>query len=193
MTLAESLKSNLIGDIDPNLLVLKLILALALILIGIAIGRLINAGLKKIFVKISLEKKIKTGICDLIRAIIRWSVYIAFFIFGISQFGISITRTISNVLITIPSFVGALVILIVGFGLAHFLKKIINESGARQVNNLSEIIFYFVVYVSGVYALKTVFIPLDYSFSNNLILVLTASLGIGGTYFFLKKHFESKN
>src|SRR3989344_5172162 len=106
MTLAESLKSNLIGDIDPNLLVLKLILALALILIGIAIGRLINAGLKKIFVKISLEKKIKTGICDLIRAIIRWSIYIAFFIFGISQFGISITRTISNVLITIPSFVG---------------------------------------------------------------------------------------
>lgn len=193
MTFLESLKANLLGDVDLNLLILKFILSLSLILIGIAIGRIVNAGLKKLFAKIGLEKKIKRGICDLVRAIIRWSVYVAFFIFGISQFGISFTETISNVLIVIPSFVGALVILIVGLELAHFIRRIISESGAKQVSVLSEIIFYFVIYVSGVYALKTVFIPLDYAFSNNVILILTASFGIVGAYFLIKKHFESKS
>ncbi|MBU2458977.1 MAG: hypothetical protein KKB29_01285, partial [Nanoarchaeota archaeon] len=171
MDLGELLKTNFVGSIDTRLLILKVIFAVGLIVVGVIFGRIVNIGLKKFFDKIELETKIKKGICDLTRAIIRWSIYTAFFIGGISQLGISTTKTVTNVLVIVPSFVGALIILIVGFGLAYFLRRIINESGAKHISALSESMFYFITYVSSVYALKTVFIPLG-EISNSIILVL---------------------
>ncbi|MBU1252437.1 MAG: hypothetical protein KJ905_00840 [Nanoarchaeota archaeon] len=189
MDLGELLKTNFVGSIDTRLLILKVIFAVGLIVVGVIFGRIVNIGLKKFFDKIELETKIKKGICDLTRAIIRWSIYTAFFIGGISQLGISTTKTVTNVLVIVPSFVGALIILIVGFGLAYFLRRIINESGAKHISALSESMFYFITYVSSVYALKTVFIPLG-EISNSIILVLTASFGIVGAYFIIKRNLE---
>jgi len=189
MDFRELLRTNVIGSVDPQVLVLKVILAVGLIAVGIVLGGIVNLSLKKLFDKIGLEKHIKTGIRDLIRAILRWSIYIAFFILGVSRLGISTTKAITNVLVVVPSFVGALVILMAGFGLAYFLRRIINESGANRISALSEAVFYFVTYVASVYALKTVFIPLG-TISDNVILILTATFGIVGAYFIIKKNIE---
>ncbi|MBU2504127.1 MAG: hypothetical protein KJ879_03705 [Nanoarchaeota archaeon] len=189
MDFRELLKTNFIEKIDTRLLILKVILAVGLIVMGVIFGRIVNIGLKRFFDRIGLEKKIKKGVCDLIRAIIRWSIYTAFFIGGISQLGISTTKAVTNVLVIVPSFVGALLILMTGFGLAYFLRRIINESGEKHINALSESMFYFIIYISGVYALKTAFIPIE-EISNNIILVLTASFGVVGAYFIIKRNLD---
>lgn len=189
MDIVDLIKTNLLGDLDPNLLILRILLALGLVIIGLIFGNLINFGLKKLFKKIELEKKIRIGILDLFRAIVRWSVYIIFLGLGLTQLGTTnLTQSIMSVLIIVPTFMGALIIIIIGFSIAHFLKRIIKESGINGVGILSEFVFYFVIYLSGVYALKIALVSMGEQVTNYLIMILTAVFGIVGAYLFIKKN-----
>lgn len=189
MSLVDWIKTNLFGGLDLNLIILNVLFALGLVIVGLIFGKLINFGLKKLFRRIGLEKKIKIGILDLFRAVIRWSVYVIFLGLGLAQLGTSnLTQAIMSVLIIVPTFIGALIIIIIGFSIAHFLRRIIRESGISGVDTLSEFIFYFVIYLAGVYAIRIALVSMGEQITNYLVMILTAVFGIVAAYFFIKKH-----
>ena len=188
MAIVEFIKQNLIGDLDLNLLTLRVLLALGIIILGVICGKLVNSGLKKLFQKLELEKKIKIGILDLFRAIVRWCIYTVFLIWGLSQLGITdLTKSITSVLIIIPAFIGALIVIIIGFSVAYFLRRIIKESGIKGIEGLSEVVFYFVIYIAGIYAMKTALISFGEQLANYLIMILTGAFGVAIAYFFIRK------
>jgi hypothetical protein len=192
MDIVGFVRENLLGGIDTNLLILRILVSVGIIILGVIFGKLVNFGLKRLFKKIELEKKIKGGILDLFRAIIRWSIYLVFLVAGLSQLGTTnLTKTITSVLIIIPTFVGALILIIAGFSIAYFLKRIISESGIKNVEPLSEVVFYFVIYLAGIYALKTALVSFGDSLTNYLIMILTAVFGLVGAYFVIKKNKSS--
>ena len=189
MGVGESIKQSLFGNVDTNLLILKIFFVLSIIIAGVICGKLVNFGLKRLFKRIELEKKIKGGILDLFRAILRWSIYVIFLTFGLNQLGTTnLTKAIMSLLIVMPTFVGALIILVIGFGIAHFLRKVLDESGIKNIELLTSTIFYFVVYIAGVYAVKTALVSFGEPFTNYLIMILTAVFGIVGAYFIIKKN-----
>ena len=188
MGIIETIQQNLFNGIDTNLLILRLMLSIGIILLGVIAGKLVNLGLKRLFRRAELEKRIKSGILDLFRAIVRWSIYTVFFIWGLTQLGTNtLTQAIMSILIIIPTFVGALILIITGFSIAYFLKRIIRESGIKGVEILSEAIFYFVVYISGIYAIKIALVSMGEQTTNYIVLILTAVFGTIGAYFLIKK------
>ena len=179
---------NPLTDIDINQLILKGIIAIALIILGICLGKIITFGLKKISQKLDLNKKIRGSFIDLFVVVIRWSIYIIFFSFGLNQLGIpSLTNFFTSILITIPAFVGALILLTIGFIIAVYLREVIEDSEVTGWDLISKIIFYFVLYLSGVYALKTALISFDENTTNILIITLTAVISTAIAFFITKK------
>ena len=180
--------TGLFGNVDTKILLPKIFISIGIILIGIVLGKFISIGLKKLSAKIEFEKKVKKNMIDLFLIVVRWSVYIIFFSFGLNYLNISnLTKNITNVLITIPTFVGALILIIFGFSVAYFLKRIILNTEINGVTIVSEVVFYFVVYISGVYAVKTALISLGEQATNYLIMILTAVFAGAGAYHLIKK------
>ncbi|MDO8528913.1 MAG: hypothetical protein Q7S06_03420 [Nanoarchaeota archaeon] len=180
--------TGLFKNVDIKVLLPRGLISIGIILFGIVIGKLVTSGLKKLFMKIELEKKVKKSLTDLFLIIIRWSIYIIFFSLGLNYLDISnLTKNITNILITIPTFVGALILILLGFSVAYFLKKVILTTEIKGVEIVSEVVFYFVVYITGVYAIKTALIPLGEQITNYLIMILTGVFGGAGAYLLVKK------
>lgn len=180
--------TGLFENVDTTVILPKIFISIGIIILGIVLGKLVSVGLKKILIKTELDKKIKKNLIDLFLTIIRWSIYIIFFSFGLNYLNISnLTKNITNLLMTIPTFVGALILILIGFSVAYFLKKIILSTEINEAAIVSEIIFYFVVYISGVYAIKTALISLGEQVSNYLIMILTAVFAGAGAYILIKK------
>jgi len=163
-------------------------IATLLIIAGIFLGSIISIGLKKLSQKLDLSKYIRGSFIDLSIGVIRWSVYIIFLTFGLNQLQIpTLTNFFTSILITIPAFAGALILLVLGFALAYYLRGVIKNSEVKGCETLSQIIFYFVLYIFGVYALKTALISFSESTTNFLIITLTATISLGIVYLIVKK------
>ena len=89
--------------------------------------------------------------------------------------------------ITIPAFTGALALLAIGFMIAVYLREVIEDAEVTGWDLISKMVFYFVLYVFGVYALKTALISFDETTTNFIILILTAVISSAVAYGYVKK------
>ena len=119
---------------------------------------------------------------------ITWSVYVLFIYLALVELNIPLfTRWLTSILIAFPSFTGALILLVVGFTIATYLKGVIEESRIPEYKTLANIFWFFVLYVFGVFAIKTALISVDPTTVNYLIIILTAVIGIGVVYWKIRK------
>lgn len=170
-----------------NQLLINIFVAIILIIIGIILGRAINAGLKRLFQKLELNKKIRGSFVDLFLVVIRWSIYIIFISLGLNRLEVPVVTTyFTNILITIPAFTGALVILALGFAIAIYLRDVIEDAEVTGWDLISKVVFYFVLFIFGVYAIKTALISFDESTTNIIIVILTAVVSTTIAYIFSK-------
>jgi len=175
-------------DVDMNLFLIKFLLAILFIIVGIFLGKIIKYILKKISDRLELEKKVKGSFIDLFLTVVKWSIYIIFVNMALIQLPIpSLTILLSKILIVIPALVASLVIIAIGFGIAVYLREIIEDSEVTGWKILSQYFFLFILYVAGVYALKIALISLDDLISNILIGVFSVIVGVGVAYYFVKK------
>jgi hypothetical protein len=180
-------------DLTFNELVVRGFTALGIIILGILLGQLLDYLLRKLSDKVNIKKHIKGGFIDLTLFIIRWSVYIVFINLGLHQLQIpAITDYFSSILTAIPAFTGGLLLLILGFAFAFYLKKIIkiSEEGPGW-EFISQAVFFFVLIIFAVYALRIALVLLDDFTRNIILIILTTICSAGAVYYFVNR--ELKN
>ncbi len=188
------LNYQLVNGIDFNQLLIKGLFAIIIVVLGVILGRLISLGLKKLTKKIELNQKMRGSFIDLIIGVIRWSVYIIFLNLALNELGIpALTNVFTKALIVVPAITGALFILVIGFVIAVYLREVIEDVEMNGWQILSKLIFYFIIYVFAVYALKTALISFDSSTTNLIVLILTLVIGSAGAYVIAKKEIKRVN
>jgi len=180
---------NLVESYTPitierlNDILIKVPLSALILLMGVVLGKTLNFGLRRLSQKVELSKHIRGSFIDLFLVIIRWSIYIIFLNLALDQLQIpALTTFFTAVLVTIPAFVGAIILVVIGFSLAHYLKKIVLNSEIKTAESFSQVMFYFVLYMFGVYALKTAMISFEPYLTNNVVLIFTLVLVITVSY-----------
>ena len=161
--------------------------AIILIIAGLFFGRLIGTGLKKLVSKIDLNKKIKGSLVNLFVGVIKLSIYIFFITLALNQLRIpSLTSALISFLIVIPAFTGALIIITIGFEIAIFIKKVIEESEIKEHWILSALLFYFIIFISLIYSLKVALISINNETTHYLIIILSTIISVIVGYLFIK-------
>lgn len=179
-------------DADVNGLILRAFLAVAILLTGIFLGKIVSYLINKIVKGFNIDKKIRPSFVGLIAVVIRWSIYFGFLSMALKGLNIpAFTDVLTNVLITIPAFVGALILIGVGFAIAIYLRKVVEDSEMVEGETLSKSLYYFVLYVFGVYAINLALVSFDKLVRNWITIILTTIMVAALTYVVIKH--ESKN
>ena len=169
------------------------VVAIFLIIAGLFLGRLIGTGLKRLVSKLDLNQKIKNSFVNLFIGVIKISIYIFFITLALNQLQIpSLTNALISFLIVIPAFTAALIIITIGFEIAVFIKKVIEESEIKEHKILSELLFYFIIFISLIYSLKIALISISKETAHYLIIVLSTIISIILGYFFVKNYTTKK-
>lgn len=179
---------NSITGMSYNEIIFNSIIALSLVILGIIIGKLVGYGLKKIISKLEILQKIRPVFISLFIGILRWSIYLIFFAIAIENLQIpTLSVFVSKTVIIIPAIVFSTILIAIGFSIATFLQRLIHESQIKEAHLLSGILFFFILLIFGIYALKVALLPFDPTTVNYLILVLTTVISIALAYMFVKK------
>ena len=177
-----------IGDLMASPILLNIITAVILIVVGIIVGNIVGYALRKAVDKARIEKAKGYSFFRLFITIIKWSIYILFLNLALNQLEVpQFTNWLTDVLVIIPALVGALLLIIVGFVIAIYLKDSIEDSKVEGWQMLSNIFFYFVLYVFMVFAFKTALISLDKNTVNLLVIILTTIMAAGIAYWKIKR------
>jgi len=168
---------------------LEIFLAVIILLIGIFLGKFVAYILSKIVKTADIEKEIRPSFLKLIITVIKWSIYIIFVNLALSQFSIpQISGLVTKVLVVIPALTAALVLIGIGFAIAIYLREVVEDSEVTEWKTLSIYIYYFVLYIFGVYALNLALISIDSLFRNILVVLLTAIIGVSVAFVSVKKY-----
>jgi hypothetical protein len=178
----EGVQQNVANfGIDTVILLPNLITAIALLLIGIFIGKFSKWILKKILVSgFKLGTLIKVEIIDTFASIIKWVIYIVFLQSAVTVLSIPLlSKYLGTALGIISGLIGSIVILIVGYALANFLKVKLENTKLENISLLGSILFFFIVYVSLVLAIQSALVGSgeEENLSQNVILIVTALFG----------------
>ena len=179
---------NPFANLDINQLIINIIFAIIIIVVGFFLGKIIEIGLKKLSQKLELSKSIRGSFIDLFLVVIKWSVILIFANIGLTRLEIPLlTKFFTSILITIPAFTGALVLLAIGFAIAIYLRDVIEDAEITGWDLISKVVFYFVLYVFGIYALKTALISFDEQTTNWIVIILTGVITAAVSYIIAKK------
>ncbi|MEK6953351.1 MAG: hypothetical protein AABX29_10160 [Nanoarchaeota archaeon] len=193
MTLFDSVKEALLGKLSATEItsaefLADLLIAIFLVIIGIFVGKIIKFILRKVMEKTKINSIIKQSFINLFLVVIKWSIYILFINLALIQLNIpTITSWLTTILGVIPALTGALIIISVGFAIATYLRKIISESKIEGWHMLSQIFFFFIIYIFMVLAFRTALISLNDKFIINvLLIVFTILSGIALLIYYFK-------
>lgn len=174
--------------INTENLIWKIILFIALIILGFIIAKIISYSLNKFFKRAEVEKALSKNFVDLFINVVKWSIILLFINFSINTLNIPfLINFITPILTIIPAFVGGLILIGLGFIIALYLKEVIEESKIKEKDIFSKIIFYFVLYVFIIFSFKTVMINQDKNLVNQLILIISVISACGITFWYAKK------
>ncbi len=167
---------------------LDVFLAIVFLLLGIFLGKFVAYVLSKIVEATDVEKEVRPSFVRLIITVIRWSIYIIFINLALNQFSVEgLSNVVTSMLVVIPAMTAALVLIGIGFAIAIYLREVIEDSEVTGWKTLSIYIYYFVLYVFGVYALNLALISIDSLFRNILVILLTAIVGISVAFNLVRK------
>jgi hypothetical protein len=174
------------GNFDNILF--SVIIAVGVLIVGIFLGGFVSYLIKRVVKGTDIEKDIRPSFVRLIVAVIRWSIYIVFLDVAIRQLPFpSIEEFLGEILLVIPAFIGALILIGIGFAIAIYLRDIVEDSEVSEWKDLSQYLYYFVLYVFGVYAVNLALIAVDAFIRNILIVALTVIVGGAVAFNVIKK------
>ncbi|MFH1500560.1 MAG: hypothetical protein ABIE22_01290 [archaeon] len=160
----------------------NLIIAVVLLVMGFVLGKVVKLILRKMLARAGIRRETKNNFYFLFLIIIEWSIYILFINFALIQLDIpALTQWITSILFVIPALTGALLLISIGFIIGTYLKGLIEDSKIEGGEWLSQIFFFFVLYVFMIFAFKTALISMDKDTVNFLLIALSIIVGIGVT------------
>lgn len=175
-------------NVDFNTVLANLVFALILLIVGVLLGNLAKFILKKIAKKAKISISRGYNFYQLFITVITWSIYILFLNLALIQLDVPLlTNWLTSILVVIPALTGALLLIAAGFIIATYLRRVIEDSKIEGWKILSQIFWYFVLYVFVVFAFKTAFISYDPKTISYLILILSAIVGSAVAFVVAKK------
>jgi len=185
------LKNLTLFNMTLNQFIVRIIFAAILIFIGVILGKFVRKATTKLLRQIKIKERAGGSFFNLLVWVIQVSIYILFFNLALAQLNIpALTNWLISVLIIIPACVGALILIGLGFAVAVYLRGIVEDSDVIGWRVLSMILFYFVIYISIIYAFKSALISIDAQVSNSIIIILTAIVGAGVAYYHVSNRGE---
>jgi hypothetical protein len=181
-------KIGVLGLENIDQIIVNSILAIILLGVGILLGKFLEKILKRAVERTSIEREIKPSFVNLFISVIKWSIYVIFVNLALTQFHIpALTDWLVSALVIIPALTGAIVLIWVGFAIASYLERAIEESRIHGWEVLSKVFFYFVLYLFLFFAIKMAFVGQDRDFVNTILLIFTVIVGAAVAWWNIKK------
>ena len=181
-------KIGVLGLENIDQIIVNSILAIILLGVGILLGKFLEKILKRAVERTSIEREIKPSFVNLFISVIKWSIYVIFVNLALTQFHIpALTDWLVSALVIIPALTGAIVLIWVGFAIASYLERAIEESRIHGWEVLSKVFFYFVLYLFLFFAIKMAFVGQDRDFVNTILLIFTVIVGAAVAWWNVKK------
>lgn len=175
------------ATLQLDVLIINIIFAVIILVIGILLGKFMSTILNRAIDRTKLDRDVKRSFLDLFVTVIKWSIYIIFLNLALNQIGIpQLTDWLISVLVVIPALTGALILIGIGFAVATYLKKVIEESRIEGWDVLSRSLFYFIFYFFLVFAIKTALIRQDKEFVNTILIIFTVGITAAVAYWNVK-------
>lgn len=172
-----------------DVLLIRALLALVWIVFGVLVGKSVAFILKRISDKMDLNKLIQPSFIKLLIVVIKWAIYIAFISIAlryIEFFGL--THLLGSVLVVVPAFIASLFIISIGLAIATYLRAVIEEAEVTNWKTISLYLYYFIVYVSGVYALKVALLSLDSIVTISVLISFSVVYIVAIIYYYFNDH-----
>lgn len=162
----------------PNLVASVILLAIGWI-IGAIVGRIAKELLMRFKVDQYLSKRgPNIKISDIFPIIFEWIVYLVFIQAAVEALGVTaLVDFVGMVIGFIPGLVEAVIVVIVGYVLAEYVKKEVEKSKIAYSNFMAAVMFWLLVYVAMALALPLV--GIDATLVNNMLLIVVGAVGVG--------------
>ena len=181
-------KIGVLGLENIDQIIVNSILAIILLGVGILLGKFLEKILKRAVERTSIEREIKPSFVNLFISVIKWSIYVIFVNLALTQFHIpALTDWLVSALVIIPALTGAIVLIWVGFAIASYLERAIEESRIHGWEVLSKVFFYFVLYLFLFFAIKMAFVGQDRDFVNTILIIFTVIVGAAVAWWNVRK------
>lgn len=158
--------------------------AVIVLIIGWIVGRVIGRVVKEILTRagvdqyIKKEEHLKLKVSELFDKIARWAIYILAFVAATEVLGISsVTTVLNEILAYVPGIIGAIVAILVSYGLGIYAKEQIISKKTPYADITGKVIFFLVLYIGISIALEVLQFPV--TLINNILLILVGSFGVG--------------
>ena len=167
-----------IQELAVRLLAGALIAVVGLI-VGTLVGKLVFGAGKALRIDERMEQKgSRIKLNRLLAFLSTWIVYLLFFESAVRYAGfVGAADFLQQIILFVPNLVGALLIIIAGYGTANHLADRVAELEWASSDIAARIVFFLVLYLALDLALPLVGINL--SLLNNIVLILVATLGLG--------------
>ena len=181
MAITEILTSftNTVINFLPNLAG-----AMILLLIGWLVGLVLGRVTKEILRRLKVDEYIARGkkpvfrLSDIFSVIVTWSIYLVFIQASVDTLGIAaLSSFLQGILSFILGLVKAIIVVVVGYGLAEYVRHQVESSGVTYSELMGRILFFLIIYIAIAMALPLV--GIDPFLVNALLLVIAGSVGVG--------------
>lgn len=160
-------------------MIVQFLLALILIFLGIFIGKLTKLALRKIIETSEMSKIIRYQFINLGLTLVKWGIYLLFFSFALKVLPFPVlTETLSKFIVVVPALAAALILLLIGFMFAVYLRDLIEDSEIKGYKNVANYVFYFIIYIFGMYTLRIALVSLNELTSQIIIVLFTIYFGL---------------
>jgi len=161
-----------------------LIEAVVWLVIGLVLGKFTGWIVKQFLMKVKLDKylgekdKLKISLSDAFSMISRWIIYLIFIQIAAEAVNIvTLSTLITQAILFLTGAIEAIVIILIGYGLAFYIKDKVIHSKTFYGDVVGNLIFFLMLYVSVALALP--FVKIDPTLVNWILIVIVASLGLG--------------
>ncbi len=162
----------------------NVVLAVITLVVGFILGRLGGRIVREVLERADVDKYVSkhehmnidiTGMAALVA---KWVIYLAFIKQATLFLGIAaITDLFNSILLFVPGVVEAVVVILVGYALALYLKEQVITSKSIYSDVVGKTVFFLIVYLS--IALALPFVGVNPTVVNNVLLVIMGSVGLG--------------
>lgn len=162
----------------------NLIGAIIVLIIGFIVGKVLGLVVREILIRTGVdrylkkEEHLKFRASSVFDVITRWAVYTIALVAASDILNIhSLTTVMTEIVFFIPQLIGAIIVILVSYGLAVYVKDEILAAKTIYADMLGKVIFFLILYLGIAIALPI--IQIETQLIGNLLLVIVGAVGIG--------------
>lgn len=162
----------------------NLIGAIIVLIIGFIVGKVLGLVVREILIRTGVdrylkkEEHIKFKASSVFDVITRWSIYTVAFVAASDILNIpALTRVMTEIVFFIPQLIGAIIVILVSYGLAIYVKDEILSAKTIYADLLGKVVFFLIIYLGIAIALPI--IQIETQLIGNLLLIMVGAVGVG--------------